>query len=179
MVMPLDEALLSQLPDTLTVEVDGKSSPLRETAFVKEAKDFASLVRGGYDAHREVGARIPVKHDGKPESIAEWRKTHLPTLYKNGLLNAPPASLEEYGVVKPESLPEGLAWDDDRARRYAAVLHKHGVPKAIVPELMELHVEALLGAQESLKTSVEEGTRALKAEHGDKYDERVEGAKRL
>jgi len=175
----LDEALLAQLPDTLTVDVDGKPSPLRETAFVKEAKDFASLVRGGYDAHREVGARIPIKHDGKPESIAEWRKTHLPSIYKSGLLDAPPATPADYGVVKPENVPEGLTWDDARALKYAGILHKYGVPKAIVPELMALHAEALTGAGQVLKTSVEEGTAALKAEFGDKYDTRVEEAKRL
>ena len=177
--MPLDASLLEQLPDTLTVEVDGKASPLRETPFVKEAKDFASFVKAGYDAHREVGARIPVKHDGKPESIAEWRKTHMPTLQKAGLLEAPPASPADYGVVKPENLPEGLSWDDARAEKYAGILHKFGVPKAIVPELMALHVEALTSAGLALKTSVEEGTRALKGEFGDKYDERVEDAKRL
>ena len=177
--MPLDEALLSQLPDTLTVEVDGKSSPLRETAFVKEAKDFASLVRGGYDAHREVGARIPIKHDGKPESVAEWRKTHIPTLQKAGLVDIPPATPADYGIVKPPELPPGLEWDDARAAKYAGILHKYGVPKAIVPELMALHVEALTGTTALLKTSVEEGTKALKAEFGDKYDTRIEEVKRL
>ena len=143
--MPLDEALLSQLPPELSVEVDGKPTPLRDTAFVKEAKDFASFAKGAYDAHREVGARIPVK-GGTPESVAEWRKIHLPTLYKNGLLDAPPATPEDYGVVKPLDVPEGLTWDDDRAKKYAGILHKYGVPKGIVPELMALHVEALTGA---------------------------------
>jgi hypothetical protein len=179
MVMPLDEALLAQLPSELSVEVDGKPTPLRETSFVKEAKDFPTFVRGAYDAHREVGARIPIKHDGKPESIAEWRKTHLPNIYKAGLLDAPPASPDDYGVVKPEGVPAGLQWDDDRAKRYAGILHKHGVPKAIVPELMALHVEALAGTVTALKTSKEEGIKALKAEFGDNYDIRVEDAKRL
>lgn len=175
----LDEALLTQLPDTLTIDIDGKPSPLRETPFVKEAKDFPSLVKAAFDAHREVGARIPVKHDGKPESIKAWRDTHLPTLYKSGLLDAPPASPADYGVVKPMDVPEGLSWDDARAEKYAGILHKYGVPKAIVPELMALHVEALTGAGAALKTSVESGVAALKAEFGDKYDARVEDAKRL
>lgn len=177
--MPLDEALVAQLTDDMTVEVDGKPVPLRETPFVKEAKDFASLVRGGYEAHREVGARIPVKVDGKPESIAEWRKNHLPTLQKNGLIPTGPASPADYGVVKPADVPEGLSWDDARALKYATILHKYGVPKEIVPELMDLHKEALTGAHLALKTSKEEGIKALQAEHGDKYDERVELAKRL
>jgi len=174
----LDDALLAQLPPELTVEVDGKPVPLRDTPFVREAKDFASFTKGAYDAHREVGARIPVRVS-KPEDIATWRTTHLPTLYKAGLLDAPPASPKDYGVVKPEHIPEGLSWDDAKAEKYAGILHKYGVPKAIVPELMALHVEALTGAGETLKTSMEEATKALKAEHGDKYDERVEQVKRL
>jgi len=177
--MPLDEALLSQLTPDLTVDVDGKAVPLRDTPFVKEAPDFKTFVKGAYDAHREVGARLPVKTDGKPESVAEWRKTHLPTLYKAGLLEAPPATWQDYGVVKPENIPEGLSWDDKRAERYASILHKYGVPKAIVPELMELHQEALTGAHLALKTSKEEGIKALKGEYGDKYDERVEEVKRF
>ena len=177
--MPLDETLLAQLPDTLSVDVDGKAIPLRETPFVKEARDFATFAKVAYDAHREVGARIPIKTDGKPESIAEWRKTHLPNIYKAGLLEAPPATPEDYGVVKPSELPEGLTWDDDRAKKYAGILHKYGVPKGIVPELMALHQEALQGAARSLKTSKETGIAALKSEFGALYDERTEQAKRL
>ncbi len=177
--MGLDETLTAQLPDTLTVEVDGKVVPLRETPFVKESKDFASLVKAGYDAHREVGARIPIKHDGKPETIAEWRRTHLPNIYKAGLLEAPPATPADYGIVKPTNVPDGLVWNDDRATKYAGILHKYGVPKAIVPELMALHTEALTDVGLTLKTSVEEGTKALKAEFGDKYDQRIEEVKRL
>lgn len=176
--MALDDAMLAQLPDTMTVEVDGKPMPLRDTPFVRESKDFATFAKGAYDAHREVGARIPVK-GGTPEVVAEWRKTHLPTLYKNGLLDAPPATPEEYGVVKPLDIPEGLTWDDARAAKYAGILHKYGVPKGIVPELMELHKEALAGANQSMKLTTEAGVAALKSEFGDKYDIRVEDAKRL
>ena len=174
--MDLDATVL---PDTLTVDVDGKAIPLRDTSFVKEAKDMASLVKTGYDAHREVGARIPIKTDGKPESIAAWRQTHLPSIYKAGLLDAPPATPADYGIVKPENAPDGLGWSDERATKYATLLHKFGIPKAAVPELMALHVEALQGAGQVLKTSMEAGTAALKAEFGDKYDTRIEEAKRL
>jgi hypothetical protein len=174
--MELDAATL---PDTLTVDVEGKATPLRDTSFVREAPDLATLVKAGYDAHREVGARIPIKTDGKPESIAEWRKTHLPNIYKAGLLDAPPATPADYGLVKPDNMPAGLEWNDERASKYAGVLHKFGIPKAAVPELMALHVEALTGVGALVKTSVEAGTAALKSEFGTDYDVRVEEAKRL
>lgn len=178
--MPLDEALIATLPADMNVEVDGKAIHIAQTPFVKEAKDFPSFVKGAYEAHREVGSRIPVKVDAKdPKAVEDWRKTHIPTLQKAGLLEAPPASPGDYGVVKPADLPEGLTWDDARATKYATILHKYGVPKAIVPELMELHREALLGGFQALKTSVDAGMAALKTEHGDKYAERAEAAKRL
>lgn len=177
--MPLDPTLLAQLPDTLTVDIDGKPSLLRDQPFVKDATDFPAFVRGAYDAHREVGARIPVKHDGKPESIAEWRKTHVPTLQKAGLLPVTPASPEEYGITRPAEIPEGLAWDDARATRYAALAHKHGVSKEAAQDFMNFHLETLKGVQGVIKSSYDEGMTALKKEYGDKFDERSEQASRL
>lgn len=175
----LDAALLAQLPDTLTADVDGKPVPIRETPFIKEAKDFPSFAKGAYDAHREVGARIPVKTDGKPESIADWRKTHIPTLQKAGLLHTPPATPEEYAIQPPADMPPGLAWSPERNLKFSGILHKYGVPKEMAGELIELQREAMTSGFTALKTNQEESLKALKAEHGDKYDERVETVKRL
>jgi hypothetical protein len=165
-----------QLPDTYTVEVDGKPLPLRDVPFVKEAKDLGGLIKMGYDAHREVGARVRLP--GK-EAAPEERNAFLGKLYENGLLQAPPKSPEEYGITKPESLPDGLTWSDESAKKLGTVLHKHGIPKAAVPELLALHQEMLSMAQTSLKTSEEEGVAALRKEFGDKYDDAAAAAGRL
>lgn len=166
------------LPDTLTVEHEGKTIPLREHSFAKESPDLATFAKRAYDAHREVGARIPIKIS-KPEDIAVWRQEHLPKLYKAGILDAPLASPDLYEIKRPEKLPEGLGWNDDLSKKFATTLHKHGAPKALAGELLTLYEEALLGGQKTLKTSYDEGMASLKREHGDKFDERQEVAKRL
>jgi len=176
--MPIDAAVLSQLPDTLTVDVDGKATALRETPFVKEAPDLPTLIKNGYEAHREVGARIPVRI-AKPEDAAAWRTEHMPKLYKAGILEAPPSKPEEYGVTKPENLPEGIVWSDERAGKFSGILHKYGVPKAAAAELMALNMEGYVATNAALKTSHDEGIAALKKEYGADFDQRQEQASRL
>lgn len=178
--MPLDPQLLSSLPDDLTAEVDGKAVPLREHPFVKEAKDFPSFVKTAFDAHREVGSRIPIKVDtSKPENIEAWRKENMPKFYKAGLIAGPPEKPEDYGIKAPETIPAGLKWDEERGGKYAAMAHKHGLTKEAAQELMAFHLETLQGVQSVLKTSHDEGIASLKKEYGDKFDSRMEVASRL
>jgi len=173
-----DPAWFEALPPELTIEYDGKTIPLREHSFVKESPDLETFAKRAYDAHREVGARIPIKVS-KPEEIAAWKQEHLPKLYKAGILDAPLASPDLYEIKRPEKLPEGLGWNDDLSKKFATTLHKHGAPKALAGELLTLYEEALLGEQKALKTSYDAGMAALKTEHGDKFEERQEVAKRL
>lgn len=178
--MPLDDAMLQMLPDTLTVEVDGKATPLREHAFVKEAKDFPTFVKTAFDAHREVGSRIPLRVDKtKPETIEAWRKEHLPKLYEAGILNRPVGSPAEYGIKRPEQIPAGLGWDDKRAEEYATLAHKHGLTKEAVEELMAFHLGSLQNIQSMIKTSYDDGMKALKEEFKDNFAQREEQASRL
>lgn len=176
----MDEALLSQLPTELTVDVDGKATPLRDIPFVKESPDFKTFAKTAYDAHKEVGARIPIKIDtSKPEEVKKWRETHIPILRKQGLLPVPPSDPKEYNVVKPIDIPEGLNWSDERAEKFSKLLHKYEVPKEMAGELIELQKEALLQNVNFVKTTMDQGIQALKTEYGDKYDDMVEDTKRL
>jgi len=180
--MPLDDALISQLPQDMNVDVDGKSVHIRETAFLKEAKDFPSFVKGAYDAHREVGARIPIKVDtSKPETVEAWRREHLPKLEKAGLIPIRPSDVSVYADVlkKPENIPDGLGWDDARAVRYGELALKHGLTPDTVKELLGFHLETLQGTQSILKTSYDDGMRALKEEFKDDYPKREATAGRL
>ena len=168
---------VDQLPDTFTVEHDGKQIPLRETSFVKEAPDLPTFVKRAIDAHREVGARvrIPDMKTAKPDDVAAF-KTRL---YESGILPTPLAKPEDYGIVKPTDLAAGVFWNDELAGEFAKTLHKHGATKEMGVELLAIHNKALLGAQTVLKTSFDEGIAALKREHGDKFDERMEVTKRF
>lgn len=170
--MDFDDATL---PATMTVEIDGKPVPLRDTPFVKEAKDLGSLIKGGYDAHREVGARVRIPSKDKTDEVTAFKGK----LYEAGLLEAPPAKPEDYGIAKPADLPAGMQWDDAIAKELGTVLHKHGIPKAAVADLLNLHVKTLGGQQSLFAVTEEQGTATLKAEFGDKYESLLEDAGRL
>src|SRR3990167_588917 len=130
----LDATLMEQLPDTMTVEQDGKPMPIREHPFVKEAKDFPTFVKTAFDAHKEVGARVRIPgKDAKPEDVMAF-KTRL---IESGVLPAPLKSPDDYGLVKPETMPDGLEWHEEGAKKLAAMLHKHGAPKELGAELLE------------------------------------------
>lgn len=164
------------LPDDLMVEHEGKQVPLKSVPDLVNAKDLSALAKGYYESQREIGRRerVPGK-DAKPEDVQAFKAK----LIERGLLSAPPASPQDYAITKPEELPDGLGWTDELATELATALHKHGVSKEAVPDLLALHTKALVGAQAGLNTSMEVGMAALKTEFGDKFDERMEFAKRL
>src|SRR3989304_958409 len=169
-----------QIPDTLTVEHEGKPTLLRDVPFVKEAPDLPTLIKTGYDAHRELGSRvrIPTKGaDGKfePKTLAEFHKK----IYEGGIFEPPPDSPEGYKITRPEKLTDGLSWNDEWAKELATTLHKHGIPVSAVPELLSLHEKALVGTSKILKTSFDEGLTAVKKEFGSEYETRRESVKRF
>jgi len=164
------------LPDTATIEHDGKQVLLRDMPDIKNAKDLATLAKTVVESQREIGRRIRIPTaDAKPEDVQAFKTK----LIEAGVLTAPLASPQDYGIVKPADQPEGLPWNDELATELATTLHKHGAPKALAADLLAIHQKAIMGAQAGLNTSLEAGMTALKAEHGDKFDERMEFAKRL
>jgi hypothetical protein len=175
--MALDEALLSQLTDP--IEVNGTQVPMREHPFFKEPADFKTFAKVAFDAHREVGARIPLKVDPtKPETIDAWKKENLPKLQKAGVLPTPLAR-EQYKIAKPEKLIEGIGWNDVSAGKLGDLAHKHGISQEAVDDLLKLQEEHVSTYAKVLNTQMDSAMAALKAEHGDKFDERSEMTKRL
>lgn len=175
--MALDPSLTSQL-DGLTFNDGAAERPLTEHSFFKDAPDFKTFAERAFQAHREVGARIPVKVKDDAER-AEWRKTHLPRLYEAGILPKPPASPDEYKVERPETIPDGFGWNDELATEFKQVLHKHGIPASAVQDLLGLHAKTVSGVSELWKHSEEETMLALKKEFGNDFDQRFEEGKRL
>jgi hypothetical protein len=167
--MDFDE---TTLPSTLTVEQDGKVIPLRDVPFVKEAKDLGSLIKQGYDAHREVGARVRIPAKDKPEDVSAFKAKMI----EAGILEAPPGKPDDYAIEKPATMPENFKWDDGLVGEFKTTMHKHGVPKGAAQDLINLHIKAMGGMtnalleQTGLKVNAEETVATLKNEFGDKYD---------
>lgn len=171
-------AWFDSLPDTLTYDNNGQPAPLREHPFVKESPDMGHFVNRAFNTHRELGSRIPVRFQNEEEK-ARWKQEHLPKLWEAGLLPKPPADPKEYGIARPEGLPKGLEWSEERAGKFASTLHKYGVPKEAAGELMQLHLEGMADGQKFFQGGYDDAVASLKREYGDKYDERFEQASRL
>lgn len=179
-----------QIPPDLTYDDGGVAKPIRDHQFIRESADLPSFVKKAFDTHREVGSRVPlrIEKDRNPDgtfaprksSIEAWREQHLPKLYENGILAKPPDSPDAYGLGKqPEKLPPGVNWDQDRANKLAVMLHKYGVPPALVPELLQLQAEVIATETKRYEGTYDDAILALKREFGDQYDTRMEQAKKL
>lgn len=164
------------LPDDAVIEHEGKAVKLRDMPDLQNAKDLPTLAKNYVESQRELGRRVRIPgKDAKPEELQAFKTK----LYEAGVLQTPLASPQDYGIVKPEDLPEGIGWNDELAAELATTLHKHGAPKELAGDLLTLYNKALMGAQAGLNTSLEAGLTALKTEFGDKFDERMEFSKRL
>lgn len=139
-------------------------------------KDTASILKGYAHLSKRMGGAINLPgKDAKPEEVQGLKAK----LYEAGIFQAPPADPKEYGITKPEKLPDGLGWNDDLATKFAQTLHKHGAPKGLAADLLPLYQEAILGAQTVFKTDQEAGMAALKKEFGEQFDSRKEATSRM
>lgn len=169
---------------TIEVEKDGAKSqvPVRDHEFVKSSPNLDHFVKRAFDNHAEVGRRIPVsvKDDAERKT---WRETHLPTLHKAGLIEAPAADPKEYTIKMPEAdkIPKGLKINDEAVGKFRGLLHKHGISakSTLGQELLDLQMEVGAGQMEVFKGSSDEAMKALKEEFKDEFDGRFEAATRL
>jgi len=139
-------------------------------------KDVTSLIKGYAHASKRLGSAINLPSEGaKPEEVAALRTK----LYQAGIFEAPPASPQEYGLAKPEALPEGVQWSEELAGKFASAMHKHGIPKSAVQDLLPLYLEAIGGQAQAFNVTKEQGEATLKAEYGTKYDELREAVTRM
>lgn len=92
-------------------------------AFQKTWKDNMTAARAKHEGMvKRPGA------DAKPE---EWESFHKAI--------GRPDKPEEYGLVKPENMPEGMEWNDARMEKYAGSFHKRGLTKEMVAGVLEDH----------------------------------------
>lgn len=138
-------------------------------------KDVPSLIKGYAHATKRLGSAINLPgKDAKPEDVAALRSK----LYEAGVFQAPPTKAEEYNLKFPKEL-EGVGFSEDLSKKFAATLHKHGISQEAVNDLLPLYLEGMGGTAARLKTDTDKALAELKAEHGEKYEERRELVRRM
>jgi hypothetical protein len=139
-------------------------------------KDIPSLLKTHAHLNKRMGSAINLPGaDAKPEDVAALRER----LYQAGVFAAPPKTPAEYGLAPPEALPKGVNWSPELAEKFATVLHKHGVPKAAVADLLPVYLEGIAGASQLVQADRESGMAKLRQDFGDQFDMRFEAAARM
>lgn len=119
-------------------------------------KSVPEMVKALHHANQALGKRgVTVPTDkSSPEEIAAFRSAL-----------GVPESPDGY-KLKPDQLPEGVAWSDDLAKPFAEIAHKHNIPPAAMQELVNLHMSqqatATQAAAAMLDQRIDEGMQALR-----------------
>ncbi len=92
----------------------------REWAVQRGYKSIEDVIKTAHEQHKMLGnaLRVPGK-DAKPEELEAFYE-------KLGR----PKTADEYDFKPPESLPENLPYDGERAKSFAETAHKLGLTKA-------------------------------------------------
>lgn len=67
-------------------------------------------------------------------------------------------------TLKPEKLPDNVTWDDNTAKQFAEIAHKHNVPAPAMQALMQAQIEIEANRAQSLLAQQEAETEAARAE---------------
>lgn len=137
-------------------------APTLERFANKPVSELAkSLVEGKQALSRKLS---PPTAESTSEEVARWREA----------VGAPP-NREGYALQKPEQLPDGVAWSDDRASGFAEIFDKWHAPKGMVDELMAFDITSQGSLAEAARASLAQAQEARKEalikEWGGKYEE--------
>lgn len=102
--------------------------------------------------------------DATPQDIETWRT-----------LAGVPESPEGYGITKPEELPAGVEWNDDRVAKFTQLAHKHHVHPDFLKEAIALDMEINGGlvaqAQQQAQEAQQQAKTELMEQWGSKFEE--------
>jgi hypothetical protein len=179
-----EQSLVGQAPPTTFIQPDGTFSDgwtnqlPDEFAGARDSlnkfKTFPDLVRAYDSANRLVGRKgvlIPT-----PES-----STEEVTAFRKAL--GVPETIEGYAKeTRPAELPDGIQWNDDIAKSYFEVAHRHNVSTEAMKELIALNVKQREFEQQAQIESVNEtkhrGLAHLRATWGADFERNIAVAQR-
>lgn len=129
----------------------------------KSVNDLAKSYHGLQQLLGRKAHAVVVPNDkSTPEEVTAYRKAL-------GI----PEKAEEY-LIRPEELPQGVDWNDDLARPFAEIAHRHNIPPSAMRELVAQ--QARLEAQRSqtmaemVHEELQQGQRTLQEAWGAKYE---------
>jgi hypothetical protein len=123
----------------------------------------------GLIGKKQTGASYP-KADSAPEDIAAFREAA-----------GVPSDPAEY-QLKPETLPDGLAWDEATGAKFAELMHQHHIPAAAAKALVAAHLETVAAQQQGatqqitgqLGELVQKTTAEMRKEWGAGFQDRLD-----
>lgn len=98
------------------------------------------------------------------------------------LMGVPEQGTPEAYALKPETLPDGVTWDEGRAAKFAEIAHKVGMTPGQAKEMQSLYLgiqqEEVAARETAWKTGMEKEAAELKTTFGDKLNNVVTSAQR-
>lgn len=126
------------------------------------AKSYVELEKDASRLRNAKGVIVPGEN-AKPEDVDAFHKAI-----------GRPDTPEDYGFTKPDNLPEGVVWDDERMAAYAKVFHANGIPKAAAHAIIQAHTESVIqeaaADEKAQKEFLEASTVAIKKEWGKDFE---------
>jgi len=151
---------------SLAVIGEGESAKLNDPAqwldkapapLSKFIKDQMTAARAKTDGM----VRVPGQ-DAKPEDIAAFQRAL-------GVPDKP----DGYGLVKPEKLPDGVAWDDQHIAKFTETAHKLGLTPAQVKGLAEFQTAYVGEAAAMTRAEIEKGIALEKETLSKRFGENI------
>lgn len=133
-------------------------------------KSVSDMAKALGNANALIGKKLGVPNEkSSPEEVAAFRRAM-----------GVPDSLDDYKLA-PETLPEGMTWNDNMAKPYAEIAHKHGIPPGAMKELVAQHAKTEMFKMEAIQATFEkqrtEAVGTLQREWGNDFDKNIGLAK--
>ena len=177
----VEGTLLASAPSSTTdAPVQGEQSVAEKPEWLPEKfwrddkADMEALAKSYQGLEQLLGKKanaiVPPSEKSSPEEVAAYRKAI-----------GVPESPEGY-KLKPDTLPEGVQFDEATAKRAAELAHKHNIPASAMQEFMKFDMErAAMMSQAAagmIEAQLESGRQELQKVYGDKFPEKIELARR-
>jgi hypothetical protein len=128
------------------------------------------LMRGHANASKLIGQKATLKAPAPDAPPAEVERFNTQIREALGV----PAKVEDYKLTKPENLPEGLTWSDDKAKDFATLAHSLNIPPAAADKIaawqMAQMSEAVQKGQGQIEAWKQSQVVELKKDWGADYD---------